>query len=388
MRAPSLPSGPLRCLSLWVVCLYGALCSGGALDALCGEALAEPLRMSLTSRVPDGKKPSITFIAEEPVSNFSLALEPGQSADGKPSVESSPQSFREKKLGQGKKVVFQLGSGKVGATHWHGMLQCEAGGKLWKREIDLTTEVVRKLEIGFDTNYHSKHLSVTEHFVEVQLSVPASRGEIQVYADDGSDMGSGSATFSGESTSTWLRLPWEGKSPKTSDSVVLRLAITLYDRDGNSAKIDLYPWAVSVQHEEVNFASNSWDIDESERSKLDESLRRITTVLDRVEKTLLSFAERGIIANPPRPKLYVGGHTDTVGGDSENLTLSRNRSRSIASYYRQHGFKLPIFFVGFGERQPRVKTADGVDEARNRRADYTLALEGPPLPSPLSWQKL
>lgn len=383
MPASSSHPGPRSCLSLWVICLYGVLCG-----ALCGDALADPLRMSLVSRVPEGGRPTITFIAEESVSGLSLAMEPGQSADGKSSAESGAQSFREKKLTAGKKVVFRLGSGKLGVTHWHGMLQCEAGGKLWKREIDLSTEVMRKLEIRFDANYHSKHLSVTEHFVEVQLSAPAARGEIQVYADDGSDMGSGSATFSGENTNTWLRLPWEGKSPKTSDSVVLRLAITLYDQDGNSAKIDLYPWAVTVPHEEVNFASGSWDIADNERSKLDESLRRITTVLDRVEKTLLSFAERGITANPPQPKLYVGGHTDTVGGHSENLTLSRNRARSIAGYYRQHGFKLPVFFVGFGERQPRVKTADGVDEARNRRADYTLALESPPLPSALSWQKL
>lgn len=368
--------------ALWVACAFGAMAAMG------DTALADPLRMSLTARVSEGDRPSIAFIADEPVSGLSLALEPSQSADGKPAAESGAQSFHEKRLAAGKKVAFKLGSGKVGATHWHGMLQCEAGGKLWKREIDLNTEVTRSLEIGFDTNYRSKHLSVTEHYVEVTLSAPASRGEIQVYADDGSDMGSGSARFNGEAPRTWLRLPWEGKSPKTSDSVVLRLAITLYDQDGNSAKIDLYPWAVSVPHEEVNFGSGSWDIEEGERGKLDESLRRITTVLDRVERTLLSFAERGIVANPPRPKLYVSGHTDTVGGDSENLTLSRNRARSIATYYRQHGFKLPIFFVGHGERQPRVKTADNTDEARNRRADYTLALEGPPLPPPLTWLKL
>ena len=39
--------------------------------------------------------------------------------------------------------------------------------------------------------------------------------------------------------------------------VVLRLALTLFDTDGNEGKIDLYPWAVSVPHEEVKFATAS-----------------------------------------------------------------------------------------------------------------------------------
>ncbi len=363
------------CLSTTLLLLHSA------------PGLADPLRMSLTSRVSAPDRPTLTFIADESVSNLSLALEPVQSENGKPAAESSPQNLREKKLSPGKKIVFRLGTGKVGATHWHGMLQCEAEGKMWKKEVDLTTEVSRRLEIRYDSNYHSSHLNIDKHYVEVQLSAPASRGEIQVFADDGSDMGSGSATFHDEPASTWLRLPWDGRGPKDPDSVVLRLAITLYDSDGNSAKIDLYPWAVTVPHQEVNFASGSWDVADSERGKLDESLHKINIVLDRVEKTLLSFSERGIIANPPTPKLYVG-HTDTVGGDSENLTLSKNRARAIGAYFHERGFRLPIFFVGFGERQPRVKTADSVDEARNRRADYTLALDAPPLLSGLKWQKL
>jgi outer membrane protein OmpA-like peptidoglycan-associated protein len=299
-----------------------------------------------------------------------------------------PQHFKEKKLGAGKKVVFRIGSGKPGATSWHGMIECQAGGQLWKREISFKTEVSRRLEISFDPNYKSSHLNVDQHFVEVQLSAPAGRGEIHVFADDGSDMGSGSVSFSGEPAGSWLRLAWVGQGPKNPESVVLRLALTLHDRDGNSASIDLYPWAVTVPHTDVKFDSGSAEISEGERSKVGEALKRITTVLDRVEKTLLSFAERGILATPPTIKLYVSGHTDTVGPDPDNLTLSRNRARAIASYFRQNGFKLPVFYVGHGERQPLFKTADNVDDPRNRRADYTLTLDSPPLPGGLSWLKL
>jgi len=344
--------------------------------------------MSLTARVTAPDRPTLTFVADEPVSGLTLALEPTPGEGGQRSAESAPQSFKEKRLAAGQKVAVRLGTGKVGTTQWRGMIQCQAEGKLWKREVNLATEVSRRLEIRFDSNFHSSHLNLEKRYVEVQLSATASRGEIQVFADDGSDMGGGTATFQGPAPGTWLRLGWDGKSPKNPDSVVLRLAITLHDTEGNLGKIDLYPWSVSVPHEEVNFASGSWEIGEGERGKLDESIRHIKTVLDRVEATLRSFAERGIAANPPTPKLYVGGHTDTVGGDSDNLTLSKNRARAIAGYFRQHGFHLPVYFVGVGERQPRVKTADNVDEVRNRRADYTLALDPPPLLAGLSWQKL
>lgn len=351
---------------------------------------ADPIRLSLTAKVAAPAKPTLTIIAEEPLQNLQIALEPAAPEDGgKASGESGALKLGTKQLKAGQKVVYNLGSGKAGATHWEGMIQCHAGGKLWKRAATFDTTVARRLEIGFDRNFHSEHLDLTRRFVEVKLSAPAGRATIEVYADDGTEMGGGKATFSGEAPGTWLRVPWQGQTATARDSVVLRLALTLYDSEGNDAKIDLYPWSVSVPHEEVKFDTASSEVADSERGKLDESLRKINAVLDRVEHTLMQFAEKGIIAtNPPSPKLFVVGHTDTVGGDSENLTLSRNRARAIAAYFRGKGFKLPIFYVGYGERQLRARTPDNTDDARNRRADYTLALETPPTIAGTAWQKL
>src|SRR6185369_2772186 len=104
-----------------------------------------------------------TIVAEESLSGLALDLEVQPLEDGKPSAESAPQSFKHKKLGAGQKVVFKLGGGKVGATRWHGMIQCQVEGKLWKQEIVLVTHVTRKLEIRFDPNYRSSHLSIEQH---------------------------------------------------------------------------------------------------------------------------------------------------------------------------------------------------------------------------------
>ena len=61
-------------------------------------------------------------------------------------------------------------------------------------------------------------------------------------------------------------------------------------------------------------------------------------------------------------RLYVAGHTDTVGPDAKNRKLSLDRARAIAAYFRKKGLTIPIAFAGFGEDVLKVKTADSVDE--------------------------
>src|SRR4051812_25559112 len=71
---------------------------------------ADPLRMSLKSRVSPPDRPSIPLIADEPVSSLSLALEPAPAEDGQKPAEPLPQTFRERHLGAGQSVVYKLGS--------------------------------------------------------------------------------------------------------------------------------------------------------------------------------------------------------------------------------------------------------------------------------------
>ena len=90
-------------------------------------------------------------------------------------------------------------------------------------------------------------------------------------------------------------------------------------------------------------------------------------------------------------RLYILGHTDTVGDTDSNRKLSLERARSIAAYLRKRGLKLPIFYEGFGEQAPSVATPDETAEAANRRAEYILAVEPPALastPFPPQWRKL
>jgi outer membrane protein OmpA-like peptidoglycan-associated protein len=75
----------------------------------------------------------------------------------------------------------------------------------------------------------------------------------------------------------------------------------------------------------------------------------------------------------PAAQVTVIGHTDRVGTDSENDVLSLKRANTVRDMLIQIGIsKDAIEVVGRGEREPLVRTADGVSEEKNRRVEIKL----------------
>jgi outer membrane protein OmpA-like peptidoglycan-associated protein len=75
----------------------------------------------------------------------------------------------------------------------------------------------------------------------------------------------------------------------------------------------------------------------------------------------------------PLPDIQVIGHTDSVGADLENDALSLQRAEKLRS--EMLGLGIPparIRAAGRGEREPLVRTDDGVDEPRNRRVEINV----------------
>ena len=94
-------------------------------------------------------------------------------------------------------------------------------------------------------------------------------------------------------------------------------------------------------------------------------------------------------------RLYVAGHTDTVGPSAKNRTLSLARAEAIGRYFRTKGLDIPIVVAGFGEDVPKVPTPDNTDNRANRRADYVLGpaagappFHGPYLKAHAGWHQL
>jgi hypothetical protein len=81
------------------------------------------------------------------------------------------------------------------------------------------------------------------------------------------------------------------------------------------------------------------------------------------------------------PQISVTGYTDTSGSAAHNLELSQRRAEVVADELERDGVPATdIVTVGRGEEDLRVPTADGVREARNRRAE--IIMEQPPTPAP------
>ena len=79
------------------------------------------------------------------------------------------------------------------------------------------------------------------------------------------------------------------------------------------------------------------------------------------------------------PQITVTGYTDTSGSAAHNLDLSERRAEVVADELVGEGIPATdIVTIGRGEEDLRVATADGVREARNRRAEIIV---GPPPPA-------
>lgn len=75
----------------------------------------------------------------------------------------------------------------------------------------------------------------------------------------------------------------------------------------------------------------------------------------------------------PATDVQIVGHTDTVGSSADNDALSRDRATEIRAALVKQGLPVENAKVtGRGERELRVKTADGVSESGNRRVEVIL----------------
>jgi outer membrane protein OmpA-like peptidoglycan-associated protein len=204
-----------------------------------------------------------------------------------------------------------------------------------------------------DLKEHHLELKASRSLVKVTLKVVGDSGT--VLADDSHDVS--------QPANTPLVVRW---SPSSEEAVV-RIEVFAYDSEGFFKGIAIVPWSVVIPHEEVNFKTDSSQIEDSEKPKLEASFQKVTEALAKHPDIHVT--------------LFIAGHTDTVGAADYNMGLSRSRAQSIARWFRQRGLTIPIAFAGFGETALLVKTADEVDEPRNRRVDYILSVDLPVLKS-------
>ena len=103
----------------------------------------------------------------------------------------------------------------------------------------------------------------------------------------------------------------------------------------------------------VTFAFNSADLN-----------AQFYPVLDKVAETLKEY-DKSVVE--------VAGHTDSVGSDTYNQTLSERRANSVADYLSGHGMtRTRMVTIGAGEGHPVASNDTEEGRADNRRVEITI----------------
>ena len=69
----------------------------------------------------------------------------------------------------------------------------------------------------------------------------------------------------------------------------------------------------------------------------------------------------------------IGGHTDDIGSDADNLSLSQSRAQSVRKYLISRGVEPNnISAKGYGETRPRADNLTEAGRASNRRTEFSI----------------
>jgi outer membrane protein OmpA-like peptidoglycan-associated protein len=72
-------------------------------------------------------------------------------------------------------------------------------------------------------------------------------------------------------------------------------------------------------------------------------------------------------------KAAIHGHTDDVGNDEKNMTLSSDRANAVKEYMISSGIEASrLSSKGFGETKFKVKNDSEENRALNRRTEFLV----------------
>ena len=103
----------------------------------------------------------------------------------------------------------------------------------------------------------------------------------------------------------------------------------------------------------VFFETNKWDLKPESMTELNQ------------------LAE--LLKTNPTKKVEISGHTDNVGNDASNQTLSDNRAASVVSYLISKGVNAAqLSSKGYGESKPVASNDTEEGRAKNRRTEFKI----------------
>lgn len=154
----------------------------------------------------------------------------------------------------------------------------------------------------------------------------------------------------------WMTFFYRGDKPAYMKNVrIARGAGELYDRNATDASAAAIEKAIA---ETGKFVTNNILFETGKADLKAESMAEIQKVAEYMKKN-------------PTARFLVVGHTDNVGKDASNQTLSENRAKSVVAALAKLGvddFNLKAEGRGASEPVADNKTAEG--KAKNRRVEF------------------
>jgi OmpA-OmpF porin, OOP family len=116
---------------------------------------------------------------------------------------------------------------------------------------------------------------------------------------------------------------------------------------------------------------------ELKKKLLDEKRARVYGILFDTDSDVIKPESKpvleevlSVLKSEPEWKLTIEGHTDAIGSDTHNLTLSQKRAESVAAYLKSGGIDAGrLKTVGFGESKPVADNDTELGRAQNRRVE-------------------
>lgn len=146
---------------------------------------------------------------------------------------------------------------------------------------------------------------------------------------------------------------FDTKLIKQAEITKLKKEETTYIDEKVDMEIGKIEVGKSFTIDNILFATNSYELNSDAKFILDQFIK--------------------FLKENPTVTVTIEGHTDDLGDDTENLTLSENRAKSSMDYLISKGIdKSRLTSKGYGETKPKVKNSSSENRAKNRRTDFMI----------------
>ncbi len=98
-----------------------------------------------------------------------------------------------------------------------------------------------------------------------------------------------------------------------------------------------------------------------------------STEIATISKLVLGDVAAVLNEHPEWTRIDIGGHTDAVGADAENLALSQGRAEAVKrALVAREVAEGRLTATGYGETKPIVQAKDEIGHAKNRRVEFRV----------------